>query len=68
MNVMLNWEPLEEVDCFKKYLCGRVDDLSFFEYLSPICFFINIISLYFYHSYKILPYFVYYYSILIRMC
>ena len=36
---------------------GRVDDLSFFEYLSPFCFFVNWISLYFFHFYKILPYF-----------
>ena len=37
---------------------GRVDDLSFFEYLSPFCFlsieFLSTFSI----SYKILPYFV----------
>ena len=39
---------------------GRVDDLSFFEYLSPFCF----LSIEFHYTfsilYKILPYFVYY--------
>ena len=28
---------------------GRVDDLSFFDYLSLFCFFVNRISLYFFH-------------------
>ena len=44
---------------------GRVDDQSFFEYLSPICF----LSIEFHCTfsiYKILPYFVYY-CISIRM-
>ena len=44
---------------------GRVDDSSFFEYLSPFCFFVNWISLYFFH-YKILPYFIHYYCNLVR--
>ena len=38
MHVILNGEPSEEVDCFKYLGRGRVDDLSFFEYLSPFCF------------------------------
>ena len=46
---------------------GRVDDLSFFEYLSPFCF----LSIEFYSTfsifYKLLPYFIYYYCISIRM-
>ena len=46
---------------------GRVDNLSFFDYLSPFC----LLSIEFHStfsiSYKILPYFVYYYCILVRM-
>ena len=45
---------------------GWVDDLLFFEYLSPFCF----LSIEFrctFSIYKILPYFVYYYSILIKL-
>ena len=45
---------------------GRVDALSFFEYLCPFCF----LSIEFHYpfsiSYKILPHFVYYYCISIR--
>ena len=57
-------------------LWGRVDDLSFFKYLSPFCFllteFIVLFSISYFIvlfsiSYKILPYFVYYYCILLRM-
>ena len=39
---------------------GRVDDLSFFEYLSPFCFLSIEFHSAFSISYKILPYFVYY--------
>ena len=47
---------------------GRVDDLSFFEYLSPFCFLSIEFHCTFSISYKILPYFVsYYYCILVRM-
>ena len=46
---------------------GRVDDLSFFEYLSPFCFLSIEIHCTFSISYKILPYFIYYYCILVRM-
>ena len=46
---------------------GRVDDLSFFEYLSQFCFLSIEFYCTYYISYKILPYFVYYYCILIRM-
>ena len=42
---------------------GRVDDLSFFEYLSPFCFFSIEFHCTFSISYKILQYFVYYYCI-----
>ena len=46
---------------------GRVDDLSFFDYSNPFCF----LSIEFHYtfsiSYKILPYFVYYYCILVWM-
>ena len=46
---------------------GRVDDLSFFEYLSPFYFLWIEFQCTFSISYKILPYFVFYYSILVRM-
>ena len=46
---------------------GRVDDLSFFDYLSPLCFLLIEFHCTFSMSYKILQYFVYYYYILIRM-
>ena len=54
--------------CFKTtdFSRGRVDDLSFFEYLSPFCFLSIEFHPTFFTSYKILPYFVCYYSILIR--
>ena len=42
---------------------GRVDDLLFFEYLSTICFLSIEYHCTFSISYKILPYFVYYYCI-----
>ena len=42
---------------------GRVDDLSFFEYLSPCCFLLIEFHCSFFISYEILPYFVYYYCI-----
>ena len=45
---------------------GRVDDLSFLEYLSPLFLLIEIHCT-FSFSYKILPYFLYYYCILVRM-
>ena len=45
---------------------GRVDDLSFFEYLSPFFLSIEFYST-FSIAYKILPYFIYYYWISIRM-
>ena len=46
---------------------GRVDDLSFFEYLSPFCFLLIEFHCTFFISYKILSYFLYYYCILVRM-
>ena len=42
---------------------GRVDDFSFFEYLSPFCFLSIEFHSDFSISYKILQYFVYYYCI-----
>ena len=54
-------------DCFKYLRRGRVDDLSFFEYLSSFCFLSIEFHSTFSISYKILPHFVYYYCILIRM-
>ena len=48
---------------FKTTNRGRVDDLSFFEYLSPFCFLSIEFHCTFSISYKILPYFVYYYCI-----
>ena len=46
---------------------GRVEDLAFFQYLSPFCFLSIEFHCAFSISYKILPYFVYYYCILVRM-
>ena len=46
---------------------GWVDDLSFFEYLSPFCFLSIEFHCTFSISYKILLHFVYYSCILIRM-
>ena len=46
---------------------GRVDDLSFFDYLSPFCFLLIEFHCTFSISYKMLQSFVYYYYILIRM-
>ena len=46
---------------------GRVDDLSFFEYLNTSCFLSIEFHCTFAISYKILPYFVYYHCISIRM-
>ena len=46
---------------------GRVDNLSIFDYLSPFCFLYIEIHCTFSISYKILPYFLYYYCILVRM-
>ena len=46
---------------------GRVDDLSFFEYLSPFCFLSIKFHCTFSFSYKILPYFLYYYHIIISL-
>ena len=43
------------------------DDLSFFKYLSPFCFLSIEFHCTFSISYKILPYFVHYYYILVRM-
>ena len=40
---------------------------AFFEYLSPFCFLSIEVHCTFSISYKILPYFVYYYCILVRM-
>ena len=57
-NILKNW--------WKKN-SGRVDDFTFFDCSSPFCFFVNWISLYFLIFYKILPYYVYYYCILIRI-
>ena len=46
---------------------GRVDDLSFFDYLSPFCFLLIEFHGTFSISYKILPDYVYYYCISIRI-
>ena len=46
---------------------GRVDDLSFFDYLSPFCFLLIEFHCSFSISYKILPDYAYYYCISIRM-
>ena len=46
---------------------GRVDDLSFLKNLSSFCFLSIEFHCTFPISYKILPYFVYYYCILVRM-
>ena len=46
---------------------GRVDDSSFFDYLSPFCFLLIEFHCSFSISYKILPDYVYYYCISIRM-
>ena len=46
---------------------GRVNDLWFFDYLSPFCFLLIEFHCTFVLSYKMLQYFVYYYYILIRM-
>ena len=46
---------------------GRVDDLPFVEYLNPFYFLSIEFHCTFSISYKILPYFVYYYCILVRM-
>ena len=46
---------------------GRMDDLSFFEYLSPFCFLSIEFYCTFFISCKILQHFVYYYCILVRM-
>ena len=42
---------------------GRVDDYIFFECLSPLCFLLIEFHCTFSISYKILPYYVYYYCI-----
>ena len=55
------------VGCYLGNLWGRVDDLSFFDYLSPICFLLIEFHGTFSISSKILKYYVYYYCILIRM-
>ena len=57
------------MNCAVTYLKirGRVDDLSFFEDVSPFCFLSIEIHCTFSISYKILPYFIYYYCILVRM-
>ena len=52
---------------FTRYGLGRVDDLSFFDYLSLFCFLSIEFHCTFSISYKILPYFVYCYCILVRM-
>ena len=48
---------------FQSDSSGRVDDLSFFEYLSPFCFLSIEFHCTFSISYKILAYFLYYYCI-----
>ena len=66
-----NFDGLSLDDWFKNFFDkldrGRVDDLSFFEYLSPFCFLSIEFHCTFSISYKILPYYVYYYCILVRM-
>ena len=46
---------------------GRVDDFSFFDYLSPFCVLLIEFHCSFSISIKILPNYVYYYCISIRM-
>ena len=46
---------------------GRVDDLSFFDYLSPFCFLLIEFHCSFFMSYKILPDYICYCCISIRM-
>ena len=71
--VQVNFFKLNFIELFPyiKYVQnnfgGRVDDLSFFEYLSPFCFLSTEFHCTFSISYKILPYFLYYDSIFIRL-
>ena len=58
---------IEAVENITEEVRGRVDDLSFFEHLSPFCFLSIEFHCAFSISYKILPYFIYYYCILVRM-
>ena len=46
---------------------GRVDDFLFFDCLSPFCSLLIEFHCNSFHFFKILPYYVHYYSILIRM-
>ena len=63
----LSWRPSDWIN-YSSCSRGRVDDLSFFDYLIPFCFllieFHHTISIFFC---KILPYYVYHYCILIKM-
>ena len=58
---------VELIQTSLRFIRGRVDDLWFFEYLSSFCFLSIEFHCTFSISYKILPYFVYYYCILVRM-
>ena len=51
---------------FSWHCWGRVDDLSFFDYLSPFCFLSEFQDT-FSNSYKIPTNYVYFYSILINL-
>ena len=46
---------------------GWVDEFKFFDFSSPFCFLLMGFHCTFSISYKILPYYVYYYCILIRL-
>ena len=59
----LEWESFNRIEPNR----GRVDDLSFFNYLSPFYFLLVEFQCTFSISCKILPNYVYYYSISIRM-
>ena len=60
-------DPLTAIINDLSILRGRVDDLSFFDYLSSFCFLLIEFHCSFSISYKILPDYVYYYCISIRM-
>ena len=63
----LNSHLVISFSAMRSSIPGRVDDLPFFEYLSPFCFLSIELHCTFSISYKILPYFVYYYCILVRV-
>ena len=72
MNFMLRFllnlsiAPLPAEKLIELY-AAFLTEFAFFEYLSPFCFLSIEFHCAFSISYKILPYFVYYYCILVRM-